>query len=69
MYTLTVPFRTKSEAKAAVKRGELIHIVRSDGTVLDKANGSCFDIRGKLDHYKEWTGTASVWDGKIKTIR
>jgi hypothetical protein len=69
MYTLTVTFRTKSEAKDAIKRGELIHIVKADGTVLDKANGSPFLIKGKLDHYKEWTGEATVVNGKIKTIR
>lgn len=68
-YTLTVTFRTKSEAKEAVKRGDKLHIVAPNGTVLDRANGHAFPITGKLDHYKEWTGTASVWGGKIETIR
>lgn len=68
-YTLTTTFRTKAEAKEAVKRGDLLHIVRPDGLVLDKANGNGFPITGKIDHYKAWSGTANVWGGKITSIR
>ena len=44
-------------------------ITRADGTPLPSANGHAFPISGKLDHYKEWAGTAAVWDGKVTVIR
>jgi predicted ThiF/HesA family dinucleotide-utilizing enzyme len=67
-YTLTETFRTKTEAREAVKRGAVLHIVRPDGTVLDRANGDGFPITGKLAHYKEWTGRANVWNGVVKRV-
>lgn len=69
MYTLTQTFRTKREAQQAVRSGVVLHLVRSDGKVLDQANGSPFYISGKLDHYKEWSGTASVRGGVVRSIR
>jgi hypothetical protein len=69
MYTLTKTFRTKSDAKQAVKNGEVLHIVRHDGQILNTANGFAFPVSGKLDHYKEWTGTAKVTRGKVEVIR
>lgn len=68
-YTLTKTFRTKTEAREAVMRGDKLHIVTPDGIVLDRANGNSFPIGGKLDHYKEWTGTASVWGGRVEVVR
>ncbi len=67
-YTLTTTYRTKSEAKEAIKKGETLHIVTPDGKVLDKANGGPWFITGKLAHYKEWNGEAIVWDGKVKRL-
>ncbi len=68
MYTLTMTYRTKSEAKSAIKNGESLHLVDRSGKVLDKANGGPFLVTGKLAHYKEWTGDAYVWGGKVKRI-
>jgi hypothetical protein len=69
MYTLTKTYRTKTEAQQAIKAGEVLHIVSGDGRILDKANGDAFTISGRLDHYKEWTGKASVWNGIVERIK
>jgi hypothetical protein len=54
MSTLSKIYRTKSEAKDAIRKGELIHVVTPAGLVLDRANGGPFTVTCKLAHYKEW---------------
>lgn len=66
-YRLSKTFRTKSEAREALKRGEALQLAGRDGLLFPQASG-VFSISGKLDHYKEWTGEARLERGVIKWI-
>jgi hypothetical protein len=69
-YKLSKTFRTKTDARNALKAGEIVKIIRTeDDRVLEHANGNNFYFSCKLDHYKEWTGQAQVWCGKVKHIK
>lgn len=69
MQTLTKMYRTKSEAKDAIKKGELIQVVDSKGQVRDNLNGGPITVHGKLDHYKEWQGEVIVENGKVARLK
>lgn len=69
--TITPAFRTKTEAKEAIKRGEILFVVRG-GETYPKMRGGPVTVACKLDHYKEWTGEAECWhdeDGRITRLR
>jgi len=69
-FILTKTYRTKSEAKDAIKRGEVIYLQNSEtGKVYEQMTGGPIDVRGKLDHYKEWTGEVICDRGPVVRIK
>lgn len=67
---LTKTFRTKTEAREAIKKGEVLFVQSTTtGKVYDQMNGGPIAITGKLDHYKEWSGDVWCDNGKVVRIR
>jgi hypothetical protein len=56
--TLTVIYRTKTEAKEAIKAGTVIFVTNHEGKPLPKASGGPYLVRCQLGHYKAWEAEA-----------
>jgi hypothetical protein len=69
MMMLTKTFRTKAEAKDALKAGELLQIQNESGKVFDRMNGGPIDITGKLAHYKEWRAEVILENGRVTRLK